>query len=114
MSRSLLLATLSLGVLALSATLTSAQTAAAPPGLVTVAGKCAPRPAMLKRLADRYAEVRQAIGMAGPEQVVEVFADIDSGSWTIIVTAANGVTCIVAAGRAYENLDESAPPGAPA
>jgi hypothetical protein len=85
------------------------------PAPTTVAKKCAPRAVVLQELAEKYSEVRQSIGMAGPAQVIEVFADPASGTWTIIATAANGMTCIVAAGAAYEDVaDTLPPPGKPA
>ena len=34
--------------------------------------------------------------------VVEVFASSDTGTWTITVTNASGVTCLVASGQAFE------------
>ncbi len=114
MSRTLLLLTLTLGTMAISALSLKAQEAPLPQP--TPAGnKCAPRDKMVEQLSTRFSEVRQSIGMAGPAQVVETFADTETGSWTIIVTGATGLTCIVAAGRAYENLAEVLPsPGAPA
>lgn len=77
----------------------SAQTGTPP-------GNCAPRQAVLERLADTYGETRQSIGLASNNTVVEVFASGDSGSWTIIVTNARGLTCLVAAGRSFETLSE--------
>lgn len=70
---------------------------------------CAPRDVVLERLADTYGESRQAIGLAGPGRVVEVFASSQTGSWTITVTLPDGRTCLVASGIAYETVDEPAP-----
>lgn len=72
---------------------------------------CAPRDAVLQRLAERYGESRRSIGLAPQGRVVEVFASGDSGSWTITVTLPNGVTCLVASGQAFEALDEALPEG---
>ena len=54
----------------------------------------------------RDGESRQSIGMAPEGRVVEVFASLESGTWTITVTMPNGMTCLVASGQSYENLDE--------
>lgn len=67
---------------------------------------CGARDAVIERLAERYGESRQSIGMAPEGRVVEVFASLESGTWTITVTMPNGMTCLVASGQSYENLDE--------
>lgn len=66
---------------------------------------CAPRPVVIDRLAERYGETRQSIGLGANNQLVEVFASPQSGSWTITVTTAAGITCLVASGQAFERLD---------
>ncbi|MGR3617637.1 MAG: hypothetical protein ACU0BB_16565 [Paracoccaceae bacterium] len=92
--------TIGLGIMAMAAQQVSAQTPQ----------NCAPRSAVLERLNENYQETRQSIGLAGPGQVVEVFASTDTGTWTITVTIANGMTCIVASGRSFENLAEALKP----
>lgn len=71
---------------------------------------CAPREMVVDRLASVYGETRQSMGLGANNAVVEVFASDSSGSWTITVTSANGVTCLVASGQHFENLNEQLPP----
>lgn len=71
---------------------------------------CATRDTVVTRLAERFGETRQAIGLAQQGAVVEMFASEASGSWTITVTMPNGTTCLVASGQAYEELAEALPP----
>ena len=71
---------------------------------------CAEREAVLSRLNERYGESRQSIGIAGQGCVVEVFASLETGSWTITVTMPNGITCLVASGQSFELLDEPLQP----
>lgn len=71
---------------------------------------CGERKAVIARLADGYGESRQSIGMAPQGRVVEVFASLETGTWTITVTMPNGMTCLVASGQSYENLDEALQP----
>ncbi|WP_254445084.1 hypothetical protein [Ruegeria arenilitoris] len=71
---------------------------------------CAPRPDVLQRLAETYGETRRGIGMARQGTVMEVFASDDTGTWTITVTLPNRLTCLMAAGEAYETLAEALPP----
>lgn len=63
---------------------------------------CGIRERVLEHLQTSYGERRQAAGLAGEAQMVEVFASDDTGTWTILVTSASGVSCIVAAGAAFE------------
>lgn len=74
------------------------------------AARCADRDAVVQRLTENYGETRQSIGLASDRQVVEVFASADSGTWTITVTTAQGVTCLIAAGRGFERLEEDLTP----
>ncbi len=71
---------------------------------------CAPRDQVVQRLATKYGETRQSMGLGSDNAVMEVFASVDSGSWTITVTMANGITCLVASGQAFEELAEALPP----
>lgn len=71
--------------------------------------RCAERDRVMERLAGTYGESRRTIGMAANNSVVEMFASEESGSWTITVTHANGVTCMVAAGTAFEAIEEPLP-----
>ena len=71
---------------------------------------CAPRDKVVERLADKYGETRQSMGLGSNNAVMEVFASMDSGSWTITVTMTNGITCLVASGQAFEELAEALPP----
>ncbi|AUC55731.1 hypothetical protein CDO87_04395 [Sagittula sp. P11] len=71
---------------------------------------CAPREKVVARLADKYGETRQSMGLGSNNAVMEVFASVESGSWTITVTMSNGITCLVASGQAFEELAEVLPP----
>lgn len=70
---------------------------------------CGPRDVILERLAQSYGESRQSIGLGGNNSLVEVFASDDTGSWTITMTLANGMTCLMASGQAFESLAEALP-----
>ncbi len=77
--------------------------------LVQAQQNCAPRAVVIERLASSYGEIRQSIGLAQNNTMVEVFASTNTGSWTITVTNASGLTCLVASGQAFERLAESLP-----
>lgn len=44
------------------------------------------------------------MGLAPNNRIVEVFVSEETGSWTITLTSADGVTCLVAAGQHFEVL----------
>lgn len=67
--------------------------------------KCAERDAILKVLMDRFGESRQSFGLSGTNTLIETFASEETGSWTIIATSPKGVTCIIAAGKSFEDVD---------
>ena len=70
---------------------------------------CAPRPSVVERLAEKYGETRQSIGLGAQGTVVEVFASEETGSWTITVTMPSGFTCLVASGQSFERISEALP-----
>ncbi|MEQ9261519.1 MAG: hypothetical protein RIG84_20715 [Roseovarius sp.] len=70
---------------------------------------CAPREMVVARLAERYGESRQSMGLGANNAVMEVFASEETGTWTITVTTVHGLTCLVASGQAYEGLAEALP-----
>jgi hypothetical protein len=79
------------------------------------APQCGPRAAVLAHLATKFSETRQSVGLAANNMVMEVHASLETGSWTITVTSADGTTCLVASGQGYEAVAEDLPAkGAPA
>ena len=64
---------------------------------------CGERERMAQQLERNYKEVPQAVGLSSEGRVIEVFAS-DSGSWTILVTYPNGLSCAIDSGEAWERL----------
>ena len=62
-------------------------------------------------LRDNYQESRQAIGMVNDNQgIVQVFVNPDTGTWTLVATGANGVSCVAVAGDNWQAIEERLPP----
>lgn len=99
MKKQMMFGALGFGILALAASTGFAQTAR----------NCAPREVIVERLADKYGESRQSIGLGANNSMVEIFAASDTGTWTITVTTAMGLTCLVASGQDYETIAEALP-----
>jgi hypothetical protein len=68
---------------------------------------CGDREKVITSLAQKYGETRQGIGLGRNNGVMEIYASDDTGTWTILVTLPNGQACLIAAGDAFENLNET-------
>ncbi len=75
--------------------------AAAPPAH---AANCALRADVVERLESKYSEALTAGGLQGNKNIqtmVEVWASEKTGTFTVILTNAQGVSCIVATGTDF-------------
>jgi hypothetical protein len=64
---------------------------------------CAERDAMMSRLNSKFNEQLRAIGMVSATGVLEVLVS-KNGTWTILMTMANGRSCLVASGQHWEQV----------
>jgi hypothetical protein len=77
--------------------------------------QCGPRDTVVAHLATKYSETRRSVGLAANNTVMEVYASDATGSWTITVTTAQGMTCLVASGQNFQPVEEELPAkGSPA
>jgi hypothetical protein len=65
--------------------------------------RCAPRGDLVSTLSEKYKETQNAYGWIGPQAILEVFAS-EKGGWTVVVTGADGVSCVLAVGIGWENM----------
>lgn len=70
----------------------------------STAKACAKRTDAVTHLASKYEEAPVAIGIANNGGVLEVLSS-EKGSWTILVTMPNGVSCMLATGQSWEALE---------
>lgn len=63
---------------------------------------CNARAEVVAHLANGYGERPVAAGIGNSGAVYEVFAAPSGASWTIIITMPDGVSCLVAAGEAWQ------------
>jgi hypothetical protein len=64
---------------------------------------CGTRDTVLKQLANDYQEAPVGIGLASNGAVVELLTST-KGSWTLLVTAPNGPTCLMGTGESWQAL----------
>ena len=69
---------------------------------------CAKREKLVAELSKSHGETRQSVGLQRNAGVIETFANTDTGSWTIIVSLPTGVSCLVAAGEAFQKEAKTA------
>jgi len=91
-----------LGLLILTAVPSLAQTA-------PNQAQCATRDKVVGVLAAKYGETRHGIGIAPPDQIMELWANDTTGTWTITITMPNGATCMIGGGQGFKTLTEALP-----
>lgn len=73
--------------------------AALAPPAVQAQGKCGPRDPFVAQLTEKYKEVSKGVGLSSATQVVEFWASDETGTFSVLITYPNGMTCILATGR---------------
>ena len=63
---------------------------------------CADRQKLLKSLSQDYKEIPKALGMSNDGNVLELISAKNGDTWTLLLTAPDGVSCVVAAGQLWE------------
>ena len=76
-------------------------TCAAPVAAQQPSEFCASREKIVAELSDKYGETRQGYGLNGTG-IIEVFVNTDTGTYTFLHSFPNGLSCIKAAGDAYQ------------
>jgi hypothetical protein len=66
---------------------------------------CAPRQDIAAELSVRHAEALDAAGLTAAGTVVELWTARDGRTWTIVVTAPSGQSCVIAAGESWQRVD---------
>ena len=59
---------------------------------------CADRDRIVTRLASAYGEAFAGGGLRDQSSIVEVWVSEGDGTWTVLMTRADGTTCVMASG----------------
>ena len=70
------------------------------------AAVCAERAQVTASLIRQWGELPAVVGRT-PTQVMEVWLNPETGTWTLVITSANGVSCINAAGFEGQVITEN-------
>ena len=70
-------------------------------GAAAQSGFCLERDKLVEALDGKYSEKPIAAGLDNAGKLLEVFATGDGATWTMVMTAPGGTSCIVAAGEKW-------------
>lgn len=65
---------------------------------------CGERSTVVASLEKTYSETPVSMGLASNGAVIEILASAKTGTFTIILTRPNGLSCVMAAGESWEDL----------
>ena len=68
------------------------------PTFVLAQANCAERQVVVERLETGFGEIFAGGGLQTSSQIIEIWASEERGTWTVLVTRADGVSCIMASG----------------
>lgn len=71
---------------------------------------CVERDVMVERLQHSYSETLAGGGLHSEQKAVELWASNETGSFTLISTDANGMSCIIATGTNWQGATAQAAP----
>lgn len=63
---------------------------------------CQPRSVFVEHLKEEYDEHPQALGLTNDARLIEVFATPDGKTWTMLITNARGISCVVVSGQNWQ------------
>jgi len=99
-------AMLAIAILSISFQITSALAQTARP---SQGAACYERATLVKRLGEKYKEYTIAAGLAANGSVLEIFSTADGKSWTVGLTNPNGLTCVMASGESWIEMEKLMP-----
>lgn len=67
--------------------------------------QCGDRASLLKVLNEKYHESPRALGLSATGKAMFEIYTSKTGTWTIIMTTTSGVTCIMAAGYSWQDIE---------
>lgn len=76
---------------------------------------CARRDQVVAKLSEGYGEEAAGAGLQSATSIYEVWFSVEKGTWTILMSRADGITCIMASGTNWRDVrpEERRPRGRP-
>ncbi len=73
------------------------------PAMLQAQSNCAARDKVVDRLSGKYGEAFSGGGLRNEESIYEVWHSEEKGTWTILMTRADGISCIMASGTNWRD-----------
>ena len=80
----------------------AALLAATPAAEAETRQACAKRDQVVRKLEEKFGETLRSIGLHQSDGVVEIYSSEETGTWTILMTRPDGMTCLLASGQLWE------------
>jgi protein-S-isoprenylcysteine O-methyltransferase Ste14 len=74
---------------------------------VQAQANCSTHERVSERLTDGWGEHVIAMALSGSAALVEIWANHETGTWSITVTVPDGQTCLVSSGEGFSMADRS-------
>lgn len=74
------------------------------PASAQTADQCFPREDLVSQLEGNWEEVPTGRGLVNDNQMVEIWRSGETGSFSIVITQANGLSCLVASGHNWIDI----------
>lgn len=68
--------------------------------------QCAPREDVVALLSQQHGESVHSIAIEGQGGIVEMWANAETGTWTLTLTRPDGITCLVGHGHSFEAVSQ--------
>jgi hypothetical protein len=72
--------------------------------------QCGPRSQVINHLNENYGEVPINVGVVNEAVVMETYANLETGTWTILASRTDGLTCFIASGQSFTQDGLHLPP----
>jgi hypothetical protein len=74
---------------------------------------CAPQEYLAAQMQERYGETLAHSGLTDGGNIVEIWASRETGTWTVLLIAADGMACVVQTGKHWQDRWQDVPEGDP-
>lgn len=75
--------------------------------------QCGLRDAFVMALDEMRGEERRSIGITPDNKIMEFYANLETGSWTVLLITVDGIACIVGHGASYSEFGSAPNAAAP-
>lgn len=84
------------------AALSAAMLAGTPPAEAEDRPACARRDTVVRKLAENFGETLRSVGLHRSDGIVEIYSSDETGTWTILMTRPDGISCLMSSGQMWE------------